>query len=181
MKQNYILATALLFTFINLIAQTTDVVTGLNGPTQLEFNGTDLYISEFDGNKVSKIDISQTTPTLIDVVTGLNNPVGLAINGTDLYIAEFSENKISKVDLNSLTIEDFSIEKKVKLYPNPTARFLQVSGLTKTENYSIYNVLGTKIMSSVVSNKEYINIENLTNGLYFLKFENGNTLKFIKE
>jgi hypothetical protein len=36
-------------------------------------------------------------------------------------------------------------------------------------------------MSSVVSNKEYINIENLTNGLYFLKFENGNTLKFIKE
>jgi hypothetical protein len=99
MKQNYILATALLFTFINLIAQTTDVVTGLNGPTQLEFNGTDLYISEFDGNKVSKIDISQTTPTLIDVVTGLLSPDGLAFNGTDLYISESNGNKIFKIDI----------------------------------------------------------------------------------
>ena len=33
---------------------------------------------------------------------------------------------------------------------------------------------------NITSNKK-INIQGLTNGLYFLKFDNGPTLKFIKE
>ncbi|QRM89432.1 T9SS type A sorting domain-containing protein [Lacinutrix sp. WUR7] len=31
------------------------------------------------------------------------------------------------------------------------------------------------------TNNKKIDIQNLTNGIYFLKFENGNTLKFIKQ
>lgn len=32
-----------------------------------------------------------------------------------------------------------------------------------------------------ISNQEKINIQNLTNGRYFLKFQNGNTFNFIKK
>ena len=32
----------------------------------------------------------------------------------------------------------------------------------------------------VVSSTNKIDIQNLTNGIYFLKFDGGNTLKFIK-
>ena len=69
----------------------------------------------------------------------------------------------------------------LKLFPNPTIDYIQISGLINTENYSIYNVIGSEISKGTISNDEKVNIQNLTNGLYFLKFENGNTIKFIKE
>jgi hypothetical protein len=69
----------------------------------------------------------------------------------------------------------------LKLFPNPTTDYIQISGLKNIENYSIYNVIGSEISKGTISNDEKVNIQNLTNGLYFLKFENGNTIKFIKE
>jgi len=49
------------------------------------------------------------------------------------------------------------------------------------ENYKIYSILGTEINSGRISNKDKIDILNLTKGLYFLKFGNGNSVKFLKE
>ncbi|GGD14937.1 hypothetical protein GCM10011368_16100 [Hyunsoonleella pacifica] len=87
----------------NKIDAQTTVITGLNRPIGLVLNGNNLYISEIEGNKISKIDITATTPTATDVVTGLNRPIGLALNGNDLYIAEQYANKISKIDINATT------------------------------------------------------------------------------
>ncbi|WP_445713373.1 T9SS type A sorting domain-containing protein [Flavobacterium sp.] len=69
----------------------------------------------------------------------------------------------------------------ITIYPNPSSEFITISGINKKENYSIYNVLGAKINSGAVSNKEKLNIQNITNGIYFLKFNNGNTIKFLKK
>ena len=88
----------------------TDVFTLTTGvyPTALAFNGNDLYMGLQTGNgsggdTVSKIDITETTPTLIEVVTGLDIPNGLAFNGNDLYISETTVNKISKIDITAGT------------------------------------------------------------------------------
>ena len=81
---------------------------------------------------------------------------------------------------NSLEVNNYHITDK-KLYPNPATTFIKISNLTSVENYSIYNQLGAKVSNGVTSNNDTINVQNLTNGLYFLKFENGNTLRFIKE
>ena len=98
MKQIYFLITILLLTSNTFHAQTaTDVVTGLNGPDGLAFNENDLYVAEYTGNKISKIDITATTPTATDVVTGLNGPIGLAFNGNDLYVSEYNGNKFLKL------------------------------------------------------------------------------------
>ncbi|MCD9583867.1 hypothetical protein [Tenacibaculum maritimum] len=79
MKQIYFLFLAIIFILNeNLIIAQTSVITGLNSPRALVLNGKDLYIAESGGNKISKIDITEASPTLIDVVTGLSSPTALA-------------------------------------------------------------------------------------------------------
>lgn len=161
----------------------TDVVTGLNSPEGLVLNGNDLYIAELDGNKISKIDITATNPTATDVIAGLNGPSGLIFNGDDLYISEFTGNKISKyIDL-TLSMDKYALENMnaLKVYPNPTTNSIKITNLNKVENYAIYNVLGMEINRGAIASGEKINVQNFTNGIYFLKFDNGTISKFIKE
>ncbi len=79
-------------------------MTGLGKASVLLFNGNDLYIGEFDDRKVSKIDITETSPTTEDVISGsnvLSSVGGLAINGNELFIAEPNTYKISKADITT--------------------------------------------------------------------------------
>ncbi len=78
---------------------------------------------------------------------------------------------------------DFIQENKisVKVYPNPSSDYVKVYGLKGPEKYVISNVLGAKIIEGTVSNNQEIKIKKLLKGLYVLSFENGITLKFIKE
>jgi hypothetical protein len=69
----------------------------------------------------------------------------------------------------------------ISLFPNPSSNFIQLSGLTKTENYKMYNVLGAEVKQGEVFENEKINTSDLTKGVYFLKLENGNTIKFVKD
>ncbi|MDN3492948.1 T9SS-dependent choice-of-anchor J family protein [Winogradskyella bathintestinalis] len=88
---------------------------------------------------------------------------------------------LDDINLNStLSVEDYSPLMAVKLYPNPTSDFIQISGLTSSENYSLYNMLGAKLSQGTVSNDDMINVRHLTNGMYFLTFNNGQTIKFTK-
>ena len=82
---------------------------------------------------------------------------------------------------STLSINDFEIRNSIKIHPNPTQEFINVSGLIETEKYSILNKLGQVVKKGIISENEKINIQNLTNGFYFLKFQNGNVIKFIKE
>lgn len=81
----------------------------------------------------------------------------------------------------SLSTNEFELNKKIKLFPNPSSEFLQISNLKSKESYSIYNVLGAEIKNGFISNNEQIDVRNLTNELYFLKFLDGTTIKFLKE
>ena len=53
--------------------------------------------------KISKIDITDTTPTPTDVITGLSGPQGLVLNGNDLYFVESDSGEISKIDITAAT------------------------------------------------------------------------------
>lgn len=84
--------------------------------------------------------------------------------------------------LNSSTLStnDFTL-KTIKIFPNPSSDFIEITGPTVIENYEIYNTLGQEIKKGIVLENKKINIQNLTNGIYFLKFDNGNPIKFIKK
>tara|TARA_B110001454_G_C12710768_1_gene430645 strand:+ start:2035 stop:2556 length:522 start_codon:yes stop_codon:yes gene_type:complete len=69
----------------------------------------------------------------------------------------------------------------LSLYPNPSNEYIHISGLKEKKNYMINNTIGTEVKNGKIFDLEQINIQNLTNGVYFLKFENGSTLKFLKK
>jgi hypothetical protein len=83
--------------------------------------------------------------------------------------------------IGTLSIEDINAKTKINLFPNPSKEFIQITGLNKIENYRIYNIIGTEIKNGVISDNEKIEIINFSNGIYFMKFDNGSTLKFIKK
>ena len=101
-----------------------------------------------------------------------------------VYIQNNSSKQIlqaSKSNTNTLSTNDFFTENSIKIFPNPSSDFIKISRLTKNEGYRIYNVLGAEIKNGIIPNNKQIDIRDFTNGLYFLKFENGNNLQFIKE
>ena len=81
----------------------------------------------------------------------------------------------------SLSNNEFELGTTLKLFPNPSSEFIKVSGLSENQKFTIYNILGAEIKNGLISNNEQIDISNFTNGIYFLKFEDGITLKFLKE
>ncbi len=80
----------------------------------------------------------------------------------------------------ALSTDDFAL-KTIKIFPNPSTNFIQVSGLSEAENYKIYTILGTQVLNGNVSDDEKIDVQNLIKGLYFLQFDAGKTIKFIKQ
>jgi len=82
---------------------------------------------------------------------------------------------------NTLSTNDFTTLKRIKIFPNPSSDFIKINGLNTVENYEIYNTIGQKVRIGTVVENEKIDIQNLTNGIYFLKLEKTNSIKFIKE
>ncbi|MEJ6791834.1 MAG: endonuclease [Lacinutrix sp.] len=64
-----------------------------------------------------------------------------------------------------------------KIYPTIVSERLYYSNLT-IENISIYNTIGQKI--DITLNEDYIDVQFLKNGMYFLR-SNNYSFKFIKK
>lgn len=99
-------------------------------------------------------------------------------------LADYNIQKESTLQLTESTLGVNGLElenSKLIIYPNPSSNIVKIKGLTTESNYSIYNCLANKVKDGKASSNEIIDINSLTNGLYFLKFENGNMIKFIKE
>ncbi len=98
-----------------------------------------------------------------------------------LYFLDIDCGNTLSIFDNPLSVENFDLAEKISIYPNPASNFIRVSQLSKPEKYQVYNTIGQKIIKGIISENEKIDIQNLANGIYFLKFENGSTIKFLKE
>lgn len=61
-----------------------------------------------------------------------------------------------------------------------TDDLISIIGLTESLDYKIYNLNGQEVLNSMLHPSETITIKNLSQGIYFLKFENGEAFKFLK-
>jgi len=105
---------------------------------------------------------------------GITYQDDLPVNNVDcIFSVNIGEGTLSIDDENILNNE-------LSLFPNPTTDFLQISGLTNPEEYTIYNTIGNLVKKGTLHANENIEIRNFTTGIYFLKLDNGNTFKFIK-
>ena len=106
--------------------------------------------------------------------------VGISVSD-DRFIAEGLNDKISKFIKSTVSVNEKILIPSINLYPNPSPDYIQLNNLNKTENYIIYNSIGSEINKGKVDNNEKIDVQNLMNGYYLLKFEDGQSIGFIKE
>jgi hypothetical protein len=68
----------------------------------------------------------------------------------------------------------------LKIYPNPAQNYITIEGFTSNTNYQIINVTGKVVLSGNLYDKiNQISIQELLNGVYFLKIEGYKTHKLI--
>ncbi len=93
----------------------------------------------------------------------------------DLFTTIYSyrtELNVNEINLSS---------SQFKLYPNPCKNFIYLLGLKKEEKYHIINSNGKVVKNGLIKNKEIIKVNQLPIGVYFVKLDSGQTIKFIKE
>ncbi len=132
---------------------------------------------------ISELDLRNGNNTNLDVFiigTNLNcisvDDVNYATNNwPDVF-----DTVVYSTDCSTLNTDDFQVE-NLKLYPNPSADYLQISGLQQYVNYSILDVQGKEIQFGTLKPHEKIVINTLHSGLYFLRIDSGTNFKFIKK
>lgn len=80
-------------------------------------------------------------------------------------------------DTSLLGTSDFVLS-EFKIYPNPVKDILNISGLSKSQNFEIRNTEGRLIKTGNTSG--YLDVSTLAKGMYILSI-NGSSTKFIKE
>ncbi|WP_435138547.1 T9SS type A sorting domain-containing protein [Formosa sp. A9] len=100
MKSIYFLLVLYFLNVKYVSSQTPNVIAEVSSPYALRLNNNNLYVSDFFGGKILKIDISNPTSTATTIVSGLYYPSGIELIGNELFIAE-SDGKISKIDITA--------------------------------------------------------------------------------
>lgn len=98
-------------------------------------------------------------------------------NITDIAISNLTVQK----NTETLSSTDFNLENNISFYPNPSHDVIKISGIEKPLQYSIYSALGVKILSGVISDEDYINIESLAQGIYHLRLDKSIAIKIVKK
>lgn len=81
---------------------------------------------------------------------------------------------------NTLSSAESNHDLGLHIYPNPTTSQLIIEG-QHSNSFRIYNVLGKVVMNSKSASNNII-VDGLSEGVYFLEFENSSSIyKFIKE
>ena len=94
----------------------------LNVPRVVAVGSGSLYITEYGGNRVRRVDLATGIITAIAgtgaagfggdggpaTAAQLNSPVGLALDSRNLYISDYVNNRVRRVDLATGTISTFA-------------------------------------------------------------------------
>ncbi|WCO03313.1 T9SS type A sorting domain-containing protein [Psychroserpens ponticola] len=144
--------------------------------------GTDIvwFRSTASGTFGSEIIIDNTqSQTYAFTLNDLDNDgdidiTNIAYNDDDL---NWFENELITLSLNDQT------EESISFYPNPTSSKLNFKGLfSDATEVSVFDILGKEIVSTKIDSSSSLDVSNLENGTYILKFKNYDTIiKFVKE
>lgn len=81
----------------------------------------------------------------------------------------------------TLSLHNVNLFNQLSIYPNPANNTISVSGIDGIEKITIFSLIGKKEIE--VSNNNFVNVSQLSNGFYFIKIEKNNQTyseKFIK-
>ena len=70
---------------------------------------------------------------------------------------------------------------KITLFPNPSSTHVSLSNLQKERYFTVHDIMGKQLIEGTISNYEYLDISHLSNGMYYLRLDNGTTAQFMKK
>lgn len=79
-----------------------------------------------------------------------------------------------------LGFDDYELANSVRVYPNPASDFLNVDNLQANQTLMVYDVLGKKILEILYNGNAQLDISALKQGLYLLKTEQNQIVRFVK-
>ncbi|HAH25992.1 MAG TPA: hypothetical protein DCL77_19900 [Prolixibacteraceae bacterium] len=138
--------------------------------------------SEWNDNVTNeqKTYIHSVTFTRIKPTTANTFIFQLGNEATNVYIDNvflFTETDYNNIISGVSTVKGNAIN----VYPNPVVNELNISLNAVNSKISIYNSLGQKLIEKVSTGSlAKVNVANLSKGVYFVKVNNGASLKFIK-
>lgn len=144
---------------LTAVIPTADSIQSFNSGDTLD----DLIVTGTNLLWYASITDSNTIPSTTGLINGVTYYVSQTINGceSDRLAITVSET----LGTNENTLDIFN------LYPNPTKNKLFFNASIPIKNTKIYNTLGQLVVEFKFDNLEgEINIGNLQNGLYFIKF-----------
>lgn len=88
---------------------------------------------------------------------------------------------LSVISSSVLNVDDIKNSSNVSVFPNPTDGVIAFKGLNKSENISVFNMLGEEVLISSVSKElNRVDLTSLHSGVYFVVIEGKERLKIIK-
>lgn len=77
-------------------------------------------------------------------------------------------------------IDESSIKNSISVYPNPANDQIHLEGLVEESEISLYNAFGVCVKTLTLNGDEEIAIDDLAAGLYLLRINKKQTVKFLK-
>ncbi|MFG6687876.1 T9SS type A sorting domain-containing protein [Mariniflexile sp. HNIBRBA6329] len=124
--------------------------------------------------KTEKATFSNTLTNLLPNTIYYIRPYAITVNGT-------TYGSLSTIDTSTQSSIDVNSKTRLKTYPNPSTSFISLSGLMETKNYIIYNMAGKQLAKGNISYNNKIDVRFLENGMYLLKLDDFEIIRFIKE
>ena len=89
---------------------------------------------------------------------------------------------VTIVEIGPPSAVDSRTLQQISLYPNPARSTITVEGIQDIAEINIISLAGSRVMT--VKETKVVNIENLAEGIYFIRIQTGNetlTTKFVKQ
>ena len=97
------------------------------------------------------------------------------VNAVWIEVSECTEDPDCAVSVAQIIPENLHI------YPNPASSMINISGLATKDHYIITNTLGQGMAQGIIPADKILSIDQLDAGLYVLKIDGVNPIRFMKK
>ena len=173
--------------FGNIDIEDTVISTGYSSPKILDLNSKKYLLSGSFTGTIYSYEIESIDSSFKQVYIGLSDLWDGSITSidftdlnndsqNDFIIGNKSGGLTYYSSDSTITNTDIIIKQDFELYPNPTKKNITIISNT-TGNIKLYNTQGILILKKFKSSENLtISLKNLTNGVYYLKFNNQSRL-----
>ncbi len=180
---------------VDTIQLTASCIPFITGETKVKLNveASQVGTYHFDFKNMDNFQ-SNVTVSLFDRFTNTTTDVRKNTKYTfvmDAGVNQWGKNRFELIlNLDKTNVDEFALlnQTHMLVYPNPATDVLNINinnSSFKNSEVVVYNISGTEVLkTNMAANNAQLNIETLSNGVYFVKVSNQNgfnkTVKFVK-